>query len=82
LHSLRRLSIAGSNIILGDHSEESNSDNIDISSHSICNSEPDYDFVDNMDNKTLSELVSSDVNYNALCINYPDVRGPFELKSS
>lgn len=31
--------------------------------------------------KTLRELVARDVNYNALCIEYPEVDIPFELKS-
>jgi hypothetical protein len=30
---------------------------------------------------TLRELVSPDVDYNSLCIYYPNVAAPFELKS-
>src|SRR4030065_962098 len=82
LHLLNRHNQASSSSdSLGDHSEESDSDNNSISSHTICNSEPDSDFFDNMANRTLREHAAPDVNYNALCINYPDVEVPFELKS-
>ena len=31
--------------------------------------------------RTLRQLASPDVNYNGLCIEYPEVDAPFELKS-
>lgn len=34
------------------------------------------------DQRTLRELVAPDVNYNALCIEYPEVVASFKLKSS
>jgi hypothetical protein len=42
----------------------------------------DSEFVfNNMAEQTLRQLAAPDVNYNALCIQYPDVVVPFELKS-
>ena len=41
-----------------------------------------YVFIDNMDEqRTLRQLVVSDVNYNCLYIDYPTADAPFELKS-
>ena len=37
--------------------------------------------VDTMAARTLRELATPDVTYNSLCIEYPDVDVPFELKS-
>lgn len=36
---------------------------------------------DNMLNRTLKELAAPDVNYQPLCIQYPDLDADFELKS-
>ena len=36
---------------------------------------------DNVQNRTLKELAAPDVNYQSLCIQYPDLDADFELKS-
>jgi hypothetical protein len=41
----------------------------------------EFSFDNNMVEQTLRQLAAPDVNYNALCIQYPDVVVPFELKS-
>ena len=51
----------------------------------VFDSSPNFanntDFAGNMANKTLKELTASDVNYQALAIQYPDLDAGFELKS-
>ena len=50
--------------------------------HNLFDSDSEIAF-DNMvaEQRTLRQLAAPDVNYNGLCIEYPDADAPFELKS-
>lgn len=55
-------------------------DSHSVFSHNLFNSDFEFNY-HNMDEQiNLRELIASDVNYNALCIEYPEVVAPFKLK--
>ena len=67
----------GSNLTVIDLSDSASlhSDNSEHSSHS------DLDNTKNMAERTLKELATPDVTYQPLCIQYPNIDEPFELRS-
>lgn len=51
-----------------------------VLSHNLFDSNFEFDYYNVSEHRTLRELVAPDVNYKALCIAYPEVVAPFELK--
>ncbi|MCI15872.1 hypothetical protein A2U01_0037011, partial [Trifolium medium] len=80
-HSLRRVNQASQSNPSDNQSDtDSKSDSDSTSIHNSVDSDSDLDIL-NMAEQTLRQLAAPDVTYNSLCIDYPTVATPFELKS-